>query len=140
MSVYLTKKRLMGWMKILVPVMSVAALLFATSAFAAPTATGIGGVADNIVKAFEPLGKMLVGMSYLCGIGFAMAGIFKFKQHKDNPTQIPVGTPIALMIIGVALVFLPAWFGPGGQTLFGTKATKGGFMGTGADNIGGKTP
>lgn len=143
MGFYFTKKRLFAWLKALLPIMTVCALFYVTGAFAqdAPPAgaggTGLGGIADNVVKAFEPLGKMLVGMSYLCGIGFAMAGIFKFKQHKDNPTQIPVGTPIALMLIGVALVFLPNWFMPGGETLFGKDAKAGGYTGEGAKGIGG---
>ena len=46
-------------------------------------------------------------MSYLGGLGFALVSIMKFKQHKDNPTQIPVGTALALVFIAAALLFLP---------------------------------
>jgi intracellular multiplication protein IcmD len=35
----------------------------------------------------------------------------KFKQHKDNPTQTPIGTPIALVFIAAALLFLPSILG-----------------------------
>ena len=34
--------------------------------------------------------------------------VLNFNQHKDNPTQPPVGTPIALVAIGAALLFLPS--------------------------------
>ncbi len=44
----------------------------------------------------------------------------KFKQHKDNPTQIPIGTPIALIFIGAALLFLPSILSVTGNTMFGT--------------------
>jgi intracellular multiplication protein IcmD len=44
----------------------------------------------------------------------------KFKQHKDNPTQIPIGTPIALVFVAGALLFLPTVLSVTGATLFGT--------------------
>ena len=44
----------------------------------------------------------------------------KFKAHKDNPTQIPVGTPVALMFVAAALIFLPSMFEVAGGTLFGS--------------------
>jgi intracellular multiplication protein IcmD len=129
-----TKKCLMVWLKVFSTLLAMGGLFYVAGAYAAD-AKGIGGMATNVATAFKPVGKMLIGMSYLCGIGFAMAGIFKFKQHKDNPTQIPVGTPIALMFIGVALVFLPAFFKLGGDTMGLTAKSAGGFTGSGADSI-----
>jgi len=41
------------------------------------------------------------------------------KVHKDNPTQIPVGMPIALLFVAAALVFMPSVFKSTGGTLFG---------------------
>lgn len=38
---------------------------------------------------------------------------------KDKPTQIPVGTPIALLFIAAALLFLPSILGVAGETMFG---------------------
>ena len=99
------------------------------------TATGLGLVAQNISGSFQFIGQLLIGVAYLAGIGFGIASIFKFKQHKDNPTQIPVGTPIALLVIAVALVFLPLLFKPAGETLFGkteAEKLKDGFTGGGA--------
>jgi intracellular multiplication protein IcmD len=66
----------------------------------------------------------MIAVSYLLGIGFAGAAIFKFKQHKDNPTQIPIGTPIALLVIGILLIFLPGIIGPIGTTIFGSSGTQ----------------
>jgi intracellular multiplication protein IcmD len=119
----------------------VIACLYVGSAFAsapAPTptpgtATGISGIAGNITGAFQGLGQLMIAISYLAGIGFTIASIFKFKQHKDNPTQIPMGTPIALLGVGIILIFLPAIVGPIGETIFGTGKTDtaGGYLGTG---------
>jgi hypothetical protein len=37
----------------------------------------------------------------------------------QTPSQIPIGTPISLLFIGAALVFLPKLFDVGGNQLFG---------------------
>ena len=39
--------------------------------------------------------------------------------QKDNPTQIPVSMPIALLFVGAALMFAPSVFRSTGGTLFG---------------------
>jgi intracellular multiplication protein IcmD len=43
----------------------------------------------------------------VAGLGFLIASLLKFKQHKENPTQVPIGTPIAMVIVGVALLYTP---------------------------------
>ena len=103
-----------------------------------PTSTtGIGGLADNITSQFAQIGKLMIAISYIAGVAFAIAAIFKFKQHKDNPTQITLGTPLAMLAIGIMLVFLPLLFGPAGYTVFKEEAEKGagGFLGGGAMEI-----
>lgn len=131
----LTKERVGRIGSLALIVLMVTAGLFLSQDVYAQTSTGLGGIAQNITKSFEDLGKLMIAVSYLAGIGFAIAAIFKFKQHKDNPTQIPLGTPIALLVIGIALVFLPAFFGPAGETVFGDKAEAGGFTGEGASQL-----
>lgn len=100
----------------------------------------IGNLADHVTDSFTSLGKLMAATSYLAGFGFAIAGVFKFKQHKDNPTQIPMGTPIALLVVGIVLIFLPGIIRPAGVTIFNADVnTVGGFKGTGAENMpGGK--
>lgn len=82
-------------------------------------ALGLGGIAQNIQDSFSGLASLMLGISYIAGIGFSVASIFKFKQHKDNPTQIPFGTPIALLVVGISLIFLPYIISSSGQTFFG---------------------
>jgi len=97
----------------------------------------IGTLATNITGSFQNLGKLMAATSYLAGFGFAIAGVFKFKQHKDNPTQIPMGTPIALLAVGIILIFLPGIIKPAGVTIFNAEVNNavGGFKGTGATNM-----
>lgn len=82
----------------------------------------IGGMASSITKSFTNLAKLITAGSYLAGLGFSIGAIMKFKQHKDNPTQIPIGTPIALVFIAAALLFLPSILGVTGATMFGGGA------------------
>lgn len=114
---------------------ALSALSVTAFADAGSSTGGIGGIANNITGSFEAIGKLMIGVAYLAGIGFAIAGIFKFKQHKDNPQQIPIGTPIALMVIAVALVFLPGFFAPAGETIFGKDDKAGGFTGGGVSSL-----
>lgn len=86
-------------------------------------ATSLGDVAQNVTATFDNLGKMITAISYIAGLGFAIGAVLKFKAHKDNPTQIPIGTPIALFFVAVALLFLPTALKVASGTLFGQGAT-----------------
>ncbi len=99
----------------------------------------LGDVAAHVTTSMSNLAKLISAASYVAGMGFAVGAIFKFKAHKDNPTQIPIGTPIALIFIAAALIFLPSLFQMAGETLFGSSATTGGLEGDNpyTQNVGG---
>lgn len=90
--------------------------LYFTEAAADGQAT-IGTVAANLTGTFANIAKLITALSYIAGLGFGIGSILKFKQHKDNPQQIPVGTPIALLFVAAALLFLPSVFQIAGATL-----------------------
>lgn len=90
----------------------------------------LGGMASNITNSFTSLTKLITAGSYLAGLGFSIGAIMKFKQHKDNPTQIPIGTPIALVFIAASLLFLPSILGVAGQTMFGGSGSTAGPTGS----------
>lgn len=85
----------------------------------------LGDLATMINKSFSAVAKLITGASYLAGLGFSIGAIMKFKQHKDNPTQIPIGTPIALLFIAAALLFLPSILDVTSSTLFDSPRTAG---------------
>ena len=102
--------------------LSVGICLFTGSAFA----TDMGNMASAVTGTFSNVTKLITGGSYIAGLGFSVASIMKFKQHKDNPTQIPVGTPVALVFIAAAFLFLPSILSVAGWTMFGaTPQTSG---------------
>ena len=90
----------------------------------------LGQVASTITGSFGQLAKLITAGAYMAGIGFVMASMLKFKAHKDNPTQIPIGTPIALLFVGSALIFLPHIFIIAGYTIFGGTSGAAGISGT----------
>lgn len=92
---------------------------FAFAQTSSAPAVGLAGIASNLALSFAPIAKLITGGAFLAGLGFAFAAILKFKAHRDNPTQIPVGTPIALILVAGALLYLPFLFGQVGSTLFG---------------------
>jgi len=100
--------------------MGVATIGLFYTGFAFPAET-VGDVAARITGTMENVAKLITAISYIAGLGFAIGAILKFKAHKDNPTQIPVGTPIALLFIAAALIFMPSLFGVTGETLFGSS-------------------
>lgn len=109
-------------------VLAVVCFMCSDVAFASSiTQQSLGSVAKNITHTLGSLARLITAGAYVAGFGFAVGAILKFKAHKDNPTQIPVGTPVALLFIAAALIFLPAIFGITGKTMFGTT---GGQKGT----------
>ncbi len=87
---------------------------------AAATSLTIGGMASAITGSFSQLTKLITAGAYLAGLAFSVGAIMKFKQHKDNPQSVPIGTPIALVFIAAALLFLPTILGIAGGTMFGS--------------------
>lgn len=90
----------------------------------------LGDMALTITYSFYGLSKLITAGAYMAGMGFVMASMLKFKAHKDNPTQIPIGTPIALLFVGSALIFLPHIFIIAGETVFGDTSGAAGIYGT----------
>ena len=114
--------------------LSVVTVMLTTLGYAAVSkADGVmtlGDMALTITKSFEGLAKLITAGAYMAGIGFVMASMLKFKANKDNPTQIPIGTPIALLFVGSALIFLPHIFIIAGYTIFGGTSGAAGISGT----------
>lgn len=110
---------------------------FGASVFAALSG-GIGGVAANVTSNMTNIAKLITAASYVAGMAFAVGAIVKFKAHKDNPTQVAIGMPIALLFIGAALIFVPSVFTTSGATLFGQSGYVAGA--SGIASFGGKAP
>lgn len=96
----------------------------------------LGDVAANVSSSFANLGMMISAISYIMGTGFFIAAIFKLKQHKDNPQQIPVTTGITMIALAVGLIFMPSMVKMGGATLFTGGGVTAGTSGIACDTAG----
>lgn len=67
----------------------------------------VGDIATTVTGNFSDLAQLVTTASYVAGTAFAAAQILKFKTHKENPNQIPLGTPIAMLAVAAALLFIP---------------------------------
>ena len=85
--------------KVILGLLALTCFAIGTSAFAI---SGVGSVAASVTGNLANVAKLITAASYVAGMAFAVGAVVKFKAHKDNPTQIPIGTPIALLFVGAA--------------------------------------
>ena len=77
-------------------------ILLTLSGAAFATGQTLGSMATNVIASFASIGKLITAGSYIAGLAFSVGAIMKFKQHKDNATQIPIGQPIGLILVAAA--------------------------------------
>ena len=68
---------------------------------------------------FKDLGPLIGSIAMVAGLIFFVASVFTFKQHRDNPTQVPIGKPITQMCISVVLMFMGQIIQPLGKPWLG---------------------
>lgn len=91
--------------------------------------TGIAKVASTVKSNFGAIAQLITAGSYIAGLGFGVGAVVKFKAHKDNPQQVQLSVPIALLFVAAALMFIPSVFKSAGQTLYGTSGSAPGVSG-----------
>lgn len=92
----------------------------------------LGDVAGHVTESMSNVTKLITAASYVAGVGFALMGMFKFKAHKDQPTQVPLSQPIVLLAIAAGLIFLPSVISTAGSTIF-SSGKKGSSKGAGLE-------
>jgi hypothetical protein len=106
-------------------------LVWSTDALASSGGQGLSDIVNNVQTNIITLGPLLTIVSYIAGVGFAIAGIVQFKAHKDNPTQVPLSKPLVYLGVGAALLFLPSIMASAGTTIFGGSQVSAGKGQTG---------
>ena len=82
-------------------------LLFAIDSSFAADPVYLTDLASNLGKTIINVGKLLVDVALISGIGFVLVSFFKFHAHKNNPQQIPLSQGISLLVIGAGLMVFP---------------------------------
>lgn len=91
----------------------------------------LGDLADNITQSFESITRLLTASAYVGGVMFFIVAVFQFKQHKENPTQVPLSKPMMILAMSSALIFLPDFVNSVSGTIFGQQggdASPSGFL------------
>lgn len=106
--------------KILTPLLLVAAGFYAAEVLA--EGKSIGDISAQATKSLTDVLRLVTGAAYLAGFGLTIGALFKFKKHKENPQQTELSACIVMLLIGIALIFLPSIISTGGATLGITSA------------------
>ena len=108
-------------MKKILPLLLLPTLAYAACTRAVSDPKTVGEVLCNIkMNTFQGIFKLVFAISYVSGVFMIVAAIFKLKQVKDNPTQIPVTTPIVLFLCAALMIYLPELIVPAGESIFGS--------------------
>jgi len=88
----------------------------------APAPANLGQAASNLTNVVSSFSQLALAIAFICGLGFAISSIMKFKKHKDNPQQMPLSTPVTELFLAMALLFIPALSKIAGISVFGIGA------------------
>ncbi|MBF12856.1 MAG: hypothetical protein CMF46_00610 [Legionellales bacterium] len=98
--------------------------------------TDLGDMSCLLISQSGSIASLIVSLSFICGIATVINSLFKFKQQRDNPTQIPIVTPISMFFVGVFMIYLPSIISTGEASLFGIgNGILGGSTGDGIDQF-----
>lgn len=106
-----------------------ASVLMSESAVA--LATNFGDVSKNIVKSSAGLPNLISTVAYVGGVGLGVAGVFKLKNHVDNPANIPMKDGLVRLGAGGGLLVLPYLT----KAMMGTVQGEGGGGGVQASDL-----
>jgi len=80
-------------------------VLLATTSYA--HAATLGTVIDSLSVSFTTIPTMLSSIAYIMGCFYAATGIYKFKDHVDNPDHTPLSAGVKRFAGGGMLLALP---------------------------------
>ena len=84
--------------------------LILTASFAlADTDVSLKESLDSIGELFPAIATIFTGAAYVAGLMLFVGAIFKFRQHREAPQQVPIGQPLSLFGLSVLAVFLPGF-------------------------------
>lgn len=84
-----------------------------------PNNQNIGSMFQRLFNNQMSFTELFSGFLKMCSFGFFIATVLKFKQYKENPTQIPISTPFALLMVTVLASTSFMIIDPVSTTLFG---------------------
>lgn len=97
-------------------------------------ANGISDVSTELQTQLGSLPQLFTSASYVMGVGFTIAGLFKLKEYVDDPTSGNMKNALIRLALGALLILLPFVIQTSAQTVdagvdadFGRGQLGGGF-------------
>lgn len=81
--------------------------LLLTAATPAHAAGTLGDVINRLISSTDGFTTVLSAFAYITGLLLIVQGVFKFKDHVDNPAQHPLSAGVKRFIAGGAMLALP---------------------------------
>lgn len=103
--------------RIIKTIVTVAATILATSAFA--TVTTLGEMADVGSSWIPSVGDLVAGVGYVGGVTFIVKCALALKDSNERRTGFY--KPIVYFLCGACLIMLPSMMGVGVSSLFGSS-------------------
>ena len=93
--------------------------------FALAQVNNIGDMASELQSQVGDIADLIGAAAFLLGIGIALLGLLKFRQHAVNPNDpsARLSTAFTLVFVGAAMVAIPTTLGVGIGSLFGNGAS-----------------
>ena len=63
----------------------------------------------SVASLYTQIAAIFTGAAYVAGLMLFVGAIFKFRQHREAPQQVPIGQPLTLFGLSVLAVFLPGF-------------------------------
>jgi hypothetical protein len=112
----------LGMIKILTLISAM--LVIGSGAAEAAAPTTVGDMVTNATASFAKFPFILSMISYFSGLFLAIAGIFKFKDHVDNPMQNPLSAGVKRFLAGGMFLSTPFMYEAIYNTLFAGAGTQ----------------
>jgi Ca2+/H+ antiporter len=76
------------------------------STYALPPGS-LGELTDKLMLPMSVLASALYNVSLAIGIALLFGALIQYRNHQNNPGQVPISRPVTLLIFGILLIVLP---------------------------------
>ena len=84
-------------------------LIFGASMVLADSDMTLSASLAAVASLYTQIAAIFTGAAYVAGLMLFVGAIFKFRQHREAPQQVPIGQPLTLFGLSVLAVFLPGF-------------------------------
>lgn len=65
-----------------------------------------GDIATSLFGNVMNIRGMVRAICIIAGTALVLGSLFQYKKHRNNPSEVPLSTPIMTLIVGLALIAL----------------------------------